>query len=185
MLLEDSYVEFLIEHDLTQGQYLLLHLIHKKRSDLIKKYKEKFPSDDGTMIGMYFIKDLVVKGFLIEDKINGFVLTKKFLEIFINKHTACDEIYDIYPTYTNLNGVNIPLTSMDRNVFANLYDKAIQSSILEHLEIVEDIKFGIEQNLLNLGLDKFVKSQYWLAIRKKRLEQDGNKVTKTQRDNEF
>ena len=55
MILEDAYIKFLIEHNLTQSQYLMLHLIYKNRGDLVKQYKDKFPSEDGTMIGQYQI----------------------------------------------------------------------------------------------------------------------------------
>lgn len=168
MLLEESYIKFLIKHDLTQSQYLLLHLVHKKRTDLIRDYKEKFPTDDNTMIGKYLIDDLVKKGFLIE-KDNTYKLTNKFLEQYVDKFTATEEIYDEYPSFFNKDGLNIPLKGMDRNIFANLYDKAISSSVLEHIEVMEDIKFGIEQGLMNLGIDKFIKSKHWLAIRPHRL----------------
>lgn len=169
MILENSYVPFLIEHGLTQNQYLLLHLLHKGRNDLIKDYKEKFPSDDGTMIGKYWIQDLVNKGFLAEDKVNFYKLTEKFYSIFINKHTATDQIYDIYPTTCIIDGASIPLTAFDRNIFANLYDNYTNSSIKEHLEIIKDIEFAKDHDLIKIGIEKFLKSKYWLAIREKRL----------------
>lgn len=184
MILEDSYVKFLVEHGLTQNQYLLLHLVYKKRPDLIKVYKQAFPSDDDTMIGQYFIDDLFKKGFL-EKKGDTIVVSSKFLEAFIDKHTASDEIFEVYPTHWSKDGVSIPLSAMDRNVFANLYDKAIGSSILEHLEVVKDINFAIQENLLNIGIDKFVKSKYWLIIRPKRLENVIKINVETIRDHDY
>ena len=184
MLLEDSYVKFLIEHDLTQSQYLLLHLLHKGRADLIREYKEKFPSDDNTMIGKIFIDDLVRKGFLAEDNKVKYRLTEKFLQTFINKHTASEEIFDLYPTHFPKDGVNIPLSAMDRNVFANLYDTAILSSVLEHIEVVKDLKYAIKHSLLNIGIEKFVKSKYWLSVRKQRKEDTTERID-TIRDHEF
>lgn len=185
MILEDAYVSFLVEHKLTQSQYLLLHLVYKQRPDLIKAYKDSFPSGDSTMIGEYLTKDLYTKGFL-EVKPNGTtVVTTKFLDIFINKHTATDEIFALYPTHWNNAGVYIPLSAMDRNVFANLYDKAIQSSIIEHLEVVADIKYAIEKELLNIGIDKFIKSKYWLMIRSKRLANVTKTETVTKMDYEY
>jgi hypothetical protein len=170
MILEDSYLQFLIEHKLTQGQFLLLYLIYKDRGDLILKYKENFPTEDGTMIGKYFIDDLLKKGFLEESLTTGTItIGKKFKEAFINKHRATEEIFDIYPTHFSKDGVDIPLTAMDRNVFANLYDITIQSSFLEHEEILKDIQFGKEKSMLNLGIEKFLKSHYWKVIREIRL----------------
>ena len=185
MISEDSYVKFVIEHGLTQNQYLLLHLVYKKRPDLIKDYKQAFPSGDSTMIGQYFIDDLFKKNFLEKKPDGTITVSAKFLEAFINKHSACDEIFEIYPTHWSKDGVLIPLSAMDRNVFANLYDKAISSSILEHLEVVKDINYAIQENLLNIGIDKFVKSKYWLIIRPKRLENVIKQDVYTIRDNEY
>ncbi len=185
MILEDAYVKFLIEHKLTQNQYLLLHLVHKQRPDLIKEYKQAFPSDDTTMIGQYFVDDLFRKGFLDRKGDGTIVVSTKFLEIFTNKHTASDEIFEIYPTHWSKDGVSIPLSAMDRNVFANLYDKAISSSVLEHLEVVKDIKYAIQENLLGIGIDKFVKSKYWLIIRPKRLDNLIKENVQTVRDHDY
>lgn len=185
MILEDAYVKFLIEHGLTQSQYLLLHLVYKERGDLIREYKLNFPSDDNTMIGQRWIDDLLTKGFLIKDHNDHIKIGKKFLDIFINKHTASEEIFNIYPTHFHKDGVEIPLSAMDRNVFANLYDTAIQSSVIEHLEVVEDIKFAILNNLLNIGLDKFVKSKYWLMIRPRRLTYKEKEDTTLRKDHDF
>lgn len=185
MIAEDAYVDFLIEHNLTQSQYLLLHLVYKGRHDLIKRYKDKFPSGDTTMIGEYMTDDLFKRDFLSRTSSGKVVIGKVFLGIFLNKHTATDEIFDIYPTHFVKDGTHIPLSAMDRNVFANLYDKAILSSMLEHLEVVKDIKFGLEQGLLNIGLDKFLKSKYWLTLRPKRLDYKQEHNTKTALDNEF
>ncbi len=185
MILEDAYVNFLIKHDITQNQYLLLHLVHKKRWDLVKAYKDKFPSDDDTMIGEYLINDLIKKEFLKKDSNNAITLGQKFLEVFINKHNASEHIFDIYPTHFSKDGVSIPLSAMDRNMFANLYDIAIMSSTLEHLEVVKDIEYAIEHNLLNIGLEKFVKSKYWLTIRPKRLDTTEKQNTTTKLDANF
>ena len=43
-------------------------------------------------------------------------------------------------TFIYSNGVQIPLSTMDRNVFANLYEIAIMGSLEEHEEIILDIK---------------------------------------------
>ena len=185
MILEDAYIKFLIEHNLTQAQYLMLHLIYKDRLDLVRAYKAKFPSEDGTMIGQYLIDDLFTRGLLVKSSAGVVSVGKPFLEMFINKHTAAEEIYDIYPTHFHKDGVEIPLSAMDRNVFANLYDNAIQSSVLEHIEVVEDIKFAIFHNLLNIGLDKFVKSKYWLTIRPRRKSYKEQEAINLKKDHDF
>ena len=61
MILIDRYIEFLVENQLTQDQYLLLHLLKENRADLITRYKNAFPNEEGTMIGKELITDLIAK----------------------------------------------------------------------------------------------------------------------------
>lgn len=189
MLLHDSYLRFIIKNNLTQAQYLLLHLVYHERVDLIKEFKEAFPTnnpkEDTTMIGEYWVKDLINRDFLVTNAKGGLEIGMKFKIAFIDKYTACEEIYAIYPTHFKKDGVQIPLGAMDRNVFANLYDIAIMSSIQEHLEVVEDIKYAIKHDILNIGIEKFIKSKYWLAIRPKRKENLIKERTVTSQDHEY
>lgn len=85
MLLEDKYVDFLIDNNLTQSQYLLLHLIYKKRTDLVIKYKEAFPSydDSDTMIGEHYINDLINRNFLVwSKKKKYYIIGEKYIKVF-------------------------------------------------------------------------------------------------------
>ena len=60
--------------------------------------------------------------------------------------------------------------------------KYLQEIIVNQLS---KIKYGKEKELLNIGIEKFLKSKYWLAIRKKRMDTREIKTTKTKADNEF
>lgn len=85
MLLEEHYVDFLIDNNLTQAQYLLLHLLHNKRLDLVKKYKDYFPAYDesDTMIGDYYTNDLITRGFLIWSPMkNHYIIGEKYTKVF-------------------------------------------------------------------------------------------------------
>lgn len=85
MLLEDIYVDFLIDNNLTQAQYLLLHLIHKNRQDLVKKYKNAFPAydDSDSMIGEHYVIDLIKRGFLIHSKEKKrYIIGEKYTKMF-------------------------------------------------------------------------------------------------------
>lgn len=185
MLLHDSYIQFLIDKNLTQSQYLLLHLIHNERPDLIRDYKAKFPSDDNTMIGEYYTNDLIKRGFIAYDKANKLYLTDLFLDGFCNKHSVTDEIFKIYPNFAEIQGKMIPLKLMDRIEFSKLYDTAIMSSMYEHREVMKDIEFGIENNLISMGIEKFLKAKYWLSIRPIRIQGKTKETIISKLDNEF
>lgn len=169
MIQEEHYVNFLIEHDITQSQFLLLFLVYKDRKDLVIKYKKRFPSTDNSMIGEYLTTDLKNKGFLIENENKELSLSNKFKNIFIDKHIAANEIFNIYPSFYNKGEVDIPLITMDRNIFANIYEEAIMGSLEEHKQVKLDILYGMKNSMLNISIEKFVKSKYWLILRKKRI----------------
>lgn len=167
MLLEERYVDFICENKLTQGQFLLLYLVYKKRLDLIVKYKQTFPTDDGTMIGKLWITELIDKGFLIADD-KGFQIGIKFKEIFCNKIDVAEELLSNYPSTMEISGKIVPLTAIDTVTVADLYIDKILDNRAEHEEVLKDIEFAKIHDMINLSLKNFILSKYWLSIRKKR-----------------
>ena len=180
MIFEDRYVPFLIEHSITQPQYLLMHLLYKKRYDLIISYKKRFPTDDKTMIGMVPTLQLITEGFIepIEGLEEGkpvkaakYVLTDKFTSIFIDTYEAGNEFWDLYPAYSSQ---RYPLTLMDKNEFRVLYAERINQDIAEHHNVMLDLQYAVEQDLVKGKIETAVKSEIWSAWRKLRF---GNETT--------
>jgi len=165
MLLEERYVNFICENKLTQPQFLLLYLMYKDRKDLIVKYKQNFPAEDGTMIGKRWLDDLFARGFLIKED-NKLLVTHTFKELFCNKIDAAEELLQVYPSTTEIQGKIVPLTAIDIITVADLYIEKILDNRLEHEEVLKDIKYGATNNLINLSLKNFILSKYWLGIRK-------------------
>ena len=185
MILLDKFIKFLTTHEITEKQFLALILSYSKREDLIGLYKRTFTKGKD-LLTMEDKGVLLQKGLIKIDRPTGLtVLSEKFLDIFIDKDVATDEIYEIYPTTMPYQGVEIPLKGMDRSVFATLYQNAIYGSREEHEEVKLDIEYAIKHNLLNIGIEKFIKSRYWLGIRQARLENKEIVNTKTVTDNEF
>jgi len=183
MILLDQYISFIIANDLTQEQYLLLHLLKDNRRDLIQKYKNAYPTEDGAMIDKKAIKDLVDKKFLIKTE-KGFKLSKKLLNIFVTPEVAVDEIYDLYPAFIqSAQGVDIPLTSMDKKVFKEIYIPKIMGNVEEHKEVLQDIQYGIDHNLIKIGINKFLTSEQWKTFRKQRTQE--NKTINVQIEEDF
>jgi hypothetical protein len=165
MLLEERYVNFICENNLTQPQFLLLYLLYKGRKDLILKYKQNFPTDDGTMIGKLWIDDLFRRGFLIKEN-ERMLVTHSFKDLFCNKIDVAEELLLTYPSTLEIDGKIVPLTAIDVITVADLYIEKILDNRLEHEEILKDIRYGITNNLINLSLKKFIQSKYWIGIRK-------------------
>tara|TARA_R110000796_G_scaffold61674_6_gene142637 strand:+ start:4334 stop:4885 length:552 start_codon:yes stop_codon:yes gene_type:complete len=166
-----NYVDFLVITKTTQRQFLLLMFLYRRESVLMKKFKEAFPSDESTMIPKKEIEDLVSKKFLIKSDEGGYYLGSNFLKAFITGEVATDEIYEIYPKFVvSDKGVNIPLTSMDKSVFKNIYIGKINGDYKEHKEVIKDIEYGVENTMLSVGIHKFVTSEFWKVLRPLRVD---------------
>lgn len=174
----ERYVKFITDNNLTQSQFLMLYLLYRKKYECIKLYKEKVPTEDGSMIGKSLNQDLIDRGFLEalskeEGKEQKYKLTEKFTRLFIKDvHEAARQFWDKYPGFVNIGGRNIPLTTMDQFRFANIYGERIDYSVEEHLEVLKDIEFGVNKNLISCSIEKFVMSENWMKIRQIRLNQD-------------
>lgn len=168
MLLEDRYVHFICDNNITQEQFLVLYLTYKRRLDLVEKYKQTFPNPDKTVIPKYWIADLVNRGWLVKTE-KGHDVSVTFKQLFCNKIDVAEELLSIYPSTTEIDGKIVPLTAIDTIEVADLYIDKILDNRLEHEEVLKDIKYAITHNLINLSLKKFILSKYWLSIRKRRI----------------
>lgn len=170
----ERYVKFIKDNKLTQPQFLMLYLLRRKKFSVINMYKEAHPTEDGSMIGEIHKQDLIDRGFLEKvgegDKASDYVITEKFNHIFLSNHfIAADEFWSLYPGYVRINGQNVPLTNMDKYAFANIYAERIDYLVDEHKEVMLDLKFGRDNNLIVSNIEKFVRSESWTKIREIRV----------------
>jgi len=162
-----------IEQELTTMQLItLICLNNSKDIEYFYNY--------GTSIGLESIyalsdegyKDLEKRGF-IKTLINSehkevLVLGEKAKDFLININTCVDDIFDIYPMYFDSNGVNYPLTLMNRNEFAKEYLKQIDYSLDNHKEVLLDLEYAIKHSLITNKIEKFLYSKQYLNFRKLR-----------------
>lgn len=178
----ERYIEFIVKNKLTQSQFLFLYLIKRKKFHLINSYKQAFPSDDGTMIGKSLLNDLISRNFIkVNDEgklAKDYEVTEIFDRIFLKDRWECAmQIWQAYPGFVNIGGVNSPLTATDKYQFSLDYAERIDYSIDEHLEILKDVVYGAQKGLIRTTIDKFVKSSGWEKIRIQRIaDKVNNKV---------
>ena len=65
-------------------------------------------------------------------------------------------------------GKTIPLLTGDEDELIKVYYEKINGLVSEHLLVLEDVKYMIEKNKVTTGLEKFIKSKGWLALRKEK-----------------
>lgn len=172
MIKVKPYLKILKELELTQAQYLLLHCLHYRLYDEITEYRNIFPATDGTIIGKVWFDDLVTKGLVtIKEPLNSISdirITEKFLQYFVKDFIAFEELKELYPPFMTSQGKTIPLLTGDEDELIKVYYEKINGLVSEHLLVLEDVKYMIEKNKVTTGLEKFIKSKGWLALRKEK-----------------
>lgn len=180
---------FQIKEKLTFAQIMLLHFLYYIQTDLyyvqlMKEYIMTFGvKNENGKIALTTDEEkaqLVENGWLIktDDKI-GYAITTKFSDLFINKFEATNEFLLAYPGFTIINGTSIPIKSGNREELRDKYWTAIQQNKVEHQQVLLDIAYGKEKDLIKLNIRNFVDCHGWLDIRELRLLDNGTKVVDT------
>lgn len=175
----EEYVRFICKHRITQRQYLFLILVYYKRFDLVAEYKKVFPIiekknyDQQRMLDEDEKNQLIEMGFLSIKKdskeLNPYIIGEKFAELFIDSLVAIEELYYVYPKFSHKG--NFPLLTMSIEDAEIKYINRIGGSRTEHKEILKDIEYGVINNLLDIGVQKFIDSEYWNSLRTLRLQE--------------
>ncbi len=174
----ERYVNFLAKHKLTQTQFLFLYFNYKEDAKSLMLYKKTFDIPKKvSILSDIELQDLKNRKIVTVESVNSFgnevyiVFDELHRLFFKDIYLVADEIYALYPGFIKIKGNNIPLLTMDRVQFAVLYNHAIGGQFEEHLEVIHDIMFAKENNLINVKIENFVKSQLWLKIREIRKQQ--------------
>jgi DNA-binding MarR family transcriptional regulator len=170
------YIDFLKEFNLTQTQFLVLHLLYKKNTSTIRKarkYTKDMPQKD--------IDDLETRGFIVKKKNSRgkyvYVIGEKFQEIYIDYDKAAIEFWELYPVEGDFgSGTSYPLKAMDMSKFVSLYKKACGGYLAHHQEMMKDLQFAIDTFRIKTKLQTYMEAQMWLQHRKLRLAEVQNNV---------
>ncbi len=162
-----NVMEFCVKHNIHINQFMVLYLNNGRKSDseILSKYIKKF-SYDGKMTGMD-TNDLLEKGF-IEEKDDTYLVTQKFRSLFTNDDSF-EEVFDRYPAFVKTDkGVPLTLKGSDKYELSKKYHAIVLNSLEEHNELLKDIDYGLQNNLINYKIDMFF-AVYYKELRKLRL----------------
>jgi len=101
-------------------------------------------------------------------QLDYFEVTEKLAkELFFEVDKHIDELYEVYPAFTIIDGRQAFLTSADRNLMSILYAKNIKRDINIHNEVIAKIKAN--QGNINMKIENFIKAKLWekLSIEEK------------------
>lgn len=179
----EAYIPFLVANKLTQEEFLLMFCLYRLKycdisirlitMDLMKKFTAEFGiiEDGRKAMTSYQTKvSLQSKGFLLitgnGKSLNDLSLTDKATKVFCNEFNAGIEFVNAYPSRALINGVSIPLKTSDRLQMSRLYVNRINYSAAEHLKVMEDLKQGMEEGVVNMSIENFIRSEQWRDLRK-------------------
>lgn len=162
----DDYAAFLCKHSMSGDQFLFCCLIYEKKFHLIYKlYNERggFNRDE--------LRDLEDRGYVINTNTgedlyaDGYVITDQFVgAIYGNEYSMFQELIDTYPQFIFIEQKKIPAQSCDLDSLRMTYFGKVGRNVNLHKKIIKLLKFGIDNDLVNMGIEKWVKSEQWKAL---------------------
>lgn len=164
---EEKTIDLLVKHKINANQLHFMYLIYSGSSQIYRianEGKKFYQSEIDDLIDRGFIENMNMTRSALND--NYVVLPdspngKEILEFFNEDITMGDELWNVYP-YSFMGGERtFPAKTCDREEISNLYIKRIKGSAKKHREIIALVKRAVAMNLINTGIEKFVKGEQW------------------------
>lgn len=177
----DQYVQTLVSLGITANQFLLCHLLYEDQEEEINAPQRKRAVANIYKYGQKNkwvrreIEDLLSKGYLVDNNSHKSWDKKdpalfSVTPLFVSKvYTSLDkfwEIWEIYPkTIPSFDGRgSIKLKMCDPEELEEKYNAIVKTKSL-HKEIKELVLWAIDNNQMNMGIEKFIKSRGWSTLR--------------------
>lgn len=182
--IDNETIDFLCEHKLTLNQFAICLLIHQKNTATIIRINNEIG-----VIGNYLIPngvdlqgkkkyikeidDLINRNFIRltfvdkEDKyaLDNFEVTSKFTDDLHQESDIFEELWQEYPRFIYVQGLEYPAKSTDYDELKEKYLKIIKNSKKKHKEIILKLKeFKINNPYAQMGIEKFVGSRQWESL---------------------
>ena len=121
----------------------------------------------------------------IKPDFESLVLTDKFREDLFALENEFEEFWSLYPAFvtTMKDGKNtrLPLKIVDKDSLEIDYMKKVVTKN-QHFRLMKALEWGIDQKLINMRIDRFLKSDYWESLEKemnKEDEREGPELSET------
>lgn len=179
--IDNETIDFLCEHKLTLNQFAICLLIHKKDTATMIRINTEIgqignyliPNGVDTQGKKRYIKeidDLIDRNFLrltFIDKENKYALdnfevTSKFTDDFIQEIDIFEELWQEYPKFIFVNGLEFPSKSTDYEELKEKYLRTIKNSKKKHKDIIVKLQqFKSTNTYAQMGIEKWIGSRQW------------------------
>lgn len=174
----ETTVKLCARAEITFNQAALLWLSYSAKYPLVYQYTEEAGGWSEEEI-----EDLTNKGFLENHNRNGesyvdnYYVTDQFLELLlnVNPEQRCEEFWDAYPSFLQMDGKRIPTKGTGKEAFVRSYTMKHGRFIDKHKRIMAALDYGKRTGMITMGIQKFVESEQWDEIEKERKKlEDGS-----------
>lgn len=175
---EEKTIDLMVKHKINANQLHFMYLIQSGSSQIYRI------AEEGKKFYRSEIQDLEDRGFIENLNLTRHSLDdhyqirddtpegKEVLEFLNEDVTMGDELWNVYPYSFQMGDKTFPAKTFDREEICDIYIKRIKGSAKKHREIIGLVKRGIALNLINVGIEKFVKGEQWEF-----LKQEVNKLS--------
>jgi hypothetical protein len=173
--LNKNQVQLLTDMALTGNQYVFLVCVYHNDAALLSEHKTAIAPLP--LIMSDEIKDLQRRKFIEKGEV-GWKAGPALVDMLGEKdvYEMYNEFFNTYPSFTKIEGRNVPLKIVDQKKMGIIYGDLISRE--NHADIMADLEYAIDNNLINMKIDKYITSGYHTTIRTLRLEQPVTNVGK-------
>lgn len=172
-------LDFLVKHKMTIEQYFVCYVLYEDKNSIVNGQRTtrksgqpiaaiyKYSENVGG-IKRSALEDLMERGYL---ELTGDKLTPDMLEVTDKFHREVfthwsnfEQLFEIYPSRTKFEagGSSVSLKSLDKPIEEmGKYYSGIVRTKKKHREILEITAWAKDRDLLKMGIQKYVYSQYW------------------------
>ena len=161
-----DFVGFLCKHNMSADQFLFCCLVYEGKYDLVyKMVNERGPFDREEL------RDLEDRGYVINKNVkletypDMYEVTKKFKDgIYEEQVTMWEEFLKTYPQWIFIEGKRLPAQSGNLDELRTIYFAKIGKSTKKHKEIIDLLIYASDHDLINMGIDKWIRGEQWRGI---------------------
>ena len=164
-----SFVPFLRTHKLTLNQFFIISCLYLEKYGELQDYAKNVAK-----IKAQEIDDLIDRGFVIPSigtraeqlaALELMEVNEKFAaSVFVNNYAAADEFWKAYPGFLEINGIRHNARNYPLEDFREYYAKIIANSKFKHEQMLTALKYAIDNKLLNMGLEKYFTTGYYMLM---------------------
>lgn len=165
--LNKNQVQLLTDMSLTGNQYVFLVCVYHNDAVLLSEHKTAIAPLP--LITSDEVKDLQRRRFIEKGEI-GWKAGPTLVDMLEDKdvYEMYNEFFNTYPSFVKIEGRSMPLKIVDQKKMGIMYGDLLMKE--NHADLMADLEYGIENNLIVMKIDKYITSQFYKELRKQRIE---------------